>query len=251
MSDDTLIEETGPLVCLSGVDFSWSGADALRFLVDEFSIERGKKVLLTGPSGSGKSTLLSLICGINVPRKGRIVIAGTDIANLGSVARDRYRAEHIAVLFQQFNLLPFGNVLDNVVLPLHFAANRKRRVLTSGSMQDEAVRLLIALGLDGKDLHKPAVSLSVGQQQRVATARSLIGAPELILADEPTSSLDRDRQESFLKLLFEEADRVGSTVLMVSHDRTLDPLFNSVLSVDQIMRVQDAETSLVEDEGAV
>ena len=219
----------GPLVRISGVDFTWSETQAFRLQIDDFIVERGRKVLLTGPSGSGKSTLLSLICGINIPNAGRVEIAGTDLARLGSAARDRFRAEHIAIMFQQFNLLPFGSVLDNILLPLHFAPQRKRRVQAHGPLQDEATRLLSALGLGADIVHRPAASLSVGQQQRVAAARSLIGAPELILADEPTSALDRGRQEQFLELLFAEADRANATVLMVSHDESLRPMFDRVV----------------------
>jgi putative ABC transport system ATP-binding protein len=192
-------------------------------------------VLLVGPSGSGKSTFLSLLCGIVAPQAGRLEVLGTDTAQLSAAARDRFRAEHFGIIFQMFNLLPYASILDNVLLPLSFAAKRRERAMHGGSSETEALRLLASLGLDTAELDGlSAASLSVGQQQRVAAARALIGRPELIVADEPTSALDRDRQQAFLDLLFAEIAAAGASLIMVSHEPELGARFDRVLRLDEI-----------------
>jgi putative ABC transport system ATP-binding protein len=134
-----------------------------------------------------------------------------------------------------FNLLPYGSILDNVLLPLSFARGRRARAEGRGAPEDEARRLLQSLGLDAADLGGlSAANRSVGQQQRVAAARALIGGPELIVADEPTSALDRDRQLAFLDLLFAEAEAAGASVIMVSHEEQLGSRFDRVLRLDEI-----------------
>lgn len=226
------------IVHMSGVSFSWPGPRRFGITIDEFRLASGSKTLMVGPSGSGKSTLLSLLCGINTPDAGEISILGTDIARLSSGKRDRFRAEHIGVIFQMFNLLPYGSVVDNVVLPLSFAKDRRARAEAGAGIEQEAARILSALGLDADLLNGSAAALSVGQQQRVAAARALIGAPELIVADEPTSALDREHQDRFLKLLFGQMTKAGTTLLMVSHDRSLAPRFDRVLELEDIILQQ-------------
>jgi putative ABC transport system ATP-binding protein len=223
------------LVRMSGVRFSWRGARAFSLAVDDFALAARERVLLVGPSGAGKSTFLSLLCGIVTPSEGRLEVLGTDISGLSSSRRDHFRAEHFGIIFQMFNLLPYGSILDNVLLPLSFAKARRARAARNGSAEDEARRLLASLGLDPDELEGlSAASLSVGQQQRVAAARALVGAPELIVADEPTSALDRDRQEAFLDLLFAEVETAGSGLMMVSHDESLGTRFDRVLRLDDI-----------------
>jgi putative ABC transport system ATP-binding protein len=134
-----------------------------------------------------------------------------------------------------FNLLPYGSIIDNVLLPLSFAAKRRERAGQNGLIKEEALRLLTSLGLETEDLDGlSAASLSVGQQQRVAVARALIGRPEIIVADEPTSSLDRDRQDAFLDLLFSEAAEAGASVIMVSHEEALGSHFDRVLRLEDV-----------------
>ncbi|MEO0809051.1 MAG: ABC transporter ATP-binding protein [Pseudomonadota bacterium] len=227
------------LVHVSRVNFAWPGGKKFKIAIDDFSLEAGSKTLLVGPSGGGKSTLLSLLCGIIAPHDGEIVILDTDIVALSNAARDSFRAEHIGVIFQMFNLLPYGSVIDNVVLPLSFARQRRDRVLQKGPVADEASRILSALGLDDGVFTGPASALSVGQQQRVAAARALIGMPELILADEPTSALDHEHQERFIDLLFRQMKEAKATLLMVSHDRRISPLFDQVLELENIVKVQE------------
>lgn len=225
------------IVRMSGVRFAWPGGRNFQIAIDDFSLPRGSKTLLVGPSGGGKSTLLSLLCGIVAPQDGRITILGTDIVSLSSAARDRFRAEHIGVIFQMFNLLPYGSVTDNVVLPLSFTRDRRARVLQKSDAVTEAGRILGALGIDRSFLSGSAAALSVGQQQRVAAARALIGAPELIVADEPTSALDVEHQKRFLDLLFRQVQEARATLLLVSHDRAIGSLFDRVIELEDIVSV--------------
>jgi len=227
--------ETPNVIRMSDVRFVWPGRDAFSLAVEAFSLPAAKRILLIGPSGSGKSTFLSLICGIVAPQTGKIDILGTDITKLAASARDGFRAEHFGIIFQIFNLLPYGTVIDNVLLPLSFAPIRRKRATTKGRAEDEAVRLLTCLGLEPHLTRGPsAANLSVGQQQRVAAARALIGSPEIIVADEPTSALDRNRQAAFLDLLFTQVSDAGATLIMVSHDETLAGRFDEVMRLETI-----------------
>lgn len=234
------VEPASAIVEMSGVSFAWPGPQNFVLSIETLSLPARSRTLLLGPSGSGKSTLLSLLCGIIKPAKGSIRILGTDIADLTSAARDRFRAEHIGVVFQMFNLLPYGSVIDNVILPLSFAPARRKRVQSNQGAHHEARRLLGELGLEGKLLDGSAATLSVGQQQRVAVARALIGAPELIVADEPTSALDKERQDRFLELVFRQIDDAGASLIMVSHDQTLAGRFDTVLQLNDIIRSEQA-----------
>jgi putative ABC transport system ATP-binding protein len=219
---------------LDQVVFNWAGRGAFGLAVPDFRIARGERVLLLGESGSGKSTLLSLICGINAPQRGSIRVDGTEINVMRPAARDRFRAEKIGIVFQQFNLLPYASPMDNILLPLRFAPARRARV---GDARASALVLTDALGLTQDVMaSSTAARLSVGQQQRVAVARALIGAPSLIVADEPTSALDAGSQASFLDLLFAQCTAAGSTLLMVSHDDRLSPRF------DRSVRMEDIAT---------
>jgi putative ABC transport system ATP-binding protein len=226
------------VVRLTDVVFAWPGKEAFALSVRDFALPARERILLIGPSGSGKSTFLSLLCGILTPQAGRIEILGRNLAGMGAAARDAFRAEHFGIVFQMFNLLPYGSVTDNVLLPLSFAPTRRRRAAANGPAEDEAARLLARLGLDATVRGgRSAAKLSVGQQQRVAAARALIGRPEIVVADEPTSALDRDRQDAFLTLLFAEVAAAGATLIMVSHDESLGPRF------DRVLRLADIATS--------
>jgi putative ABC transport system ATP-binding protein len=227
--------ENTDAVQLRGVEFRWSRKSPFALDIGWFAVARGERLLLLGASGSGKSTLLSLVTGIATPGRGQALVLGTDLARLGSAARDRFRAEHFGIIFQMFNLLPYGAVIDNVVLPLSFAPGRRAHALRAGGVEHEAVRLLSALGLP-EDIHaRAAATLSVGQQQRVAVARALIGSPEIIIADEPTSALDEDRQQAFLELLFAQVEAAGASLIMVSHDRRLASQFARVVQLDELI----------------
>ncbi len=225
---------TDSILALSGVAYHWPGRASFSFEVPALQVATGETVLLLGESGSGKSTLLSLICGTIQPDKGVVNIEGTDLASLSGGQRDRFRAEHIGVIFQQFNLLPFGTVADNILLPLRFAPHRRKRTGDAGAA---AAHLCAALGLPDGTTRAKASTLSVGQQQRVAVARALIGQPPLIIADEPTSALDANSQSAFLDLLFEQTARHNTSLLMVSHDPRLGERFDRVLHMENIAHV--------------
>ncbi|MCO4318893.1 ATP-binding cassette domain-containing protein [Phyllobacterium sp. 21LDTY02-6] len=230
------LEGATDAVRLRGVEFKWNTRDAFGLSISEFQVLRGERLLLLGASGSGKSTLLSLLTGIALAQAGNVETLGQRLDKLGSSERDRFRAEHFGIIFQMFNLLPYGAVIDNVLLPLSFAPQRRARATAAGGTDSEARRLLSALGLPADIGRQTASTLSVGQQQRVATARALIGSPEIIVADEPTSALDDDRQQDFLDLLFRQIDATNATLIMVSHDRRLAQHFTRVVEVNDILR---------------
>ncbi|WP_255731640.1 ABC transporter ATP-binding protein [Phaeobacter sp. B1627] len=223
---------------LEDVCYRWGGRASFALNIPHFQLSKAGSVLLLGESGSGKSTLLSLVCGTITAQRGTVRVGGTDIASLSAGARDRFRAEHIGLIFQQFNLLPYATVLDNILLPLRFAPMRRARV---PSPRAAARALCLDLGLPPETLTAQAGRLSVGQQQRVAAARALIGAPPLLVADEPTSALDAATQATFLSLLFAQARASGSTLLMVSHDARLGAQFDRVVrmaDITQTMQVR-------------
>lgn len=222
---------------IDDVAFRWPGRAGFSLSVPHLTLAKGETVLLLGESGSGKSTLLSLICGTILPDRGRITIAGTNISAMSGGARDRFRAEHIGVIFQQFNLLPFGSVMDNILLPLRFAPQRRKRV---GSVTTEAARLCSELGLPAGVANAKTTALSVGQQQRVAVARALIGQPPLIIADEPTSALDANSQAAFLDLLFAQTTLHETALLMVSHDPRLGERFDRVIRLEDVAQIERA-----------
>ena len=148
--------------------------------------------------------------------------------------RDTFRANNIGYIFQQFNLLPYLSVIENVTLPCQFSKLRKSKL--DKSMVDEAKDLLNSLHLPSDLMHKPVVELSIGQQQRVAAARALIGKPALIIADEPTSSLDYDNRSAFIELLMDQVKQAQASLLFVSHDPTLESMFDRTLHLNEINR---------------
>lgn len=222
---------TPPILELRDVRYGWPGRASFALNIAGFALGAGETVLLLGESGSGKSTLLSLICGTITAQSGQVCVAGTDLASLSAGARDRFRAEQIGLIFQQFNLLPYATVRDNILLPLRFAPARRARVPDPLSA---AQTLCTDLGLPADILSAQASTLSVGQQQRVAAARALIGAPPLIIADEPTSALDAATQATFLDLLFTQARATKSTLLMVSHDGRLAQHFDRIVQMPDV-----------------
>ena len=200
--------------------------------IPELTLERETRAFLFGPSGSGKTTLLGVLAGVLEVNEGDVTVLGEDLTSLSGPQRDAFRAEHIGYVFQMFNLIPYLSVLDNITLPVRMHAGRRARLDGTG-MKESAAQLAGHLHI-GDLLKKPVTELSVGQQQRVAACRALIGAPELIVADEPTSSLDFDRREDFLELLFQECERAGATLVFVSHDRALEGMFSRTISLPDV-----------------
>lgn len=228
----------GPVIYLENLRFAWRRGDLPCLDIRHFVVEAGERVFLEGESGSGKSTLLQLIAGVLRPAAGTLSIVGTSLPDLTSSRRDRFRGDHLGVIFQQFNLVPYLSAWDNVRLPCRFSARRRQRA--GNSERDEAARLLARLDLAEPLWRQRAAALSVGEQQRVAVARALIGRPELIIADEPTSALDEGRRNAFLDLLLDECRASGATLLFVSHDPRLAPLFDRAVRMSDINRRQGA-----------
>ncbi|CAM2804148.1 ABC transporter ATP-binding protein [Vibrio rarus] len=226
---DTVIE-------LNNVRFSWPGNPTPTLDIPTLSVKQGQHVFIKGPSGCGKSTLLSLLTGISTCESGDLHVLGTELATLSQTQRDRFRADNIGYIFQQFNLLPYLSVIDNVILPCHFSSKRKQAV--DGNLKEQACQLLQRLHLAEDLLHKPVVDLSIGQQQRVAAARALIGKPRLVIADEPTSALDFANRSAFIELLMEQAEQAQSTLVFVSHDPSLEAHFNTRLNLQDINKIK-------------
>ena len=197
-----------------------------KIVFPEIEIERGQRLLISGFSGCGKTTLLSLIAGALQLQVGDIKFDDQDYSSMSSLLLDRHRADHIGYIFQTLNLIPFLSVSENIGLGIRFSHYRKSRV---SNLNQEINRLVDSLGLDKEVLNTPVNRLSVGQQQRVAAARALLGKPDLILADEPTSALDSDTTKKFLNEMMETFDASKQAIIMVSHDASIAPYFDSVI----------------------
>jgi putative ABC transport system ATP-binding protein len=234
----------GPIIDIRDLVFRWNAAAPVVLALEQLSVAPGERVFIEGPSGSGKSTLLSLLAGVTRAPRGSVRVIGVDLQQLGSSERDHFRADHTGYIFQMFNLIPYLSVVENVTLPCRFSLTRRAKaVARTGSPEREALRLLEHLDMADRDLlDRPVTKLSVGQQQRVAAARALMGSPELLIADEPTSSLDADRRESFVRLLFDECRQADSTLVFVSHDAALERLFDRTVNLAAVNRAaQPAE----------
>ena len=213
-----LLNRENCVIDIEPLRFAWTRGGPDTLLLGRLQVDRGQTVFLHGPSGCGKSTLLGLLAGVLSPRQGRVSLLGQDWAALKAGQRDAFRADHVGVIFQQFNLLPYLSVLDNVTLPCRFSALRRQRCQAVGGPEATAQSWLQRMGLSEALWSRRADTLSVGQQQRVAAARALMGQPELILADEPTSALDAALRQGFMDLLLQAARDAGSTLVCVSHD---------------------------------
>ncbi len=215
----------------------------LRILdIPSFSVAQGEQMLLVGPSGCGKTTLLHVIAGISRPDSGVIRIDGVDVVRLSEAARDRFRAAKIGYVFQTFNLLPAFTALENVLLGMTFARNRRDR--------RRAEELLERVGLQHRRTHKPS-ALSVGEQQRVAVARALANRPSLILADEPTANVDRANQQHIVDLIRTTCREERITLVMVTHAMEVAEQFERVDRLDVLNRVARTAPRAEEAEEAV
>ena len=220
------------------------GSEGDCLAIDELVVASGSTLFLYGPSGCGKSTLLGLLAGVLLPRTGVVALHGKAWSQLSGARRDAFRANHVGYIFQQFNLLPYLSPLENVLLPCRFSALRQQRAgAQGGSAHAAAESLLARVGLAASAWSRPAAQLSVGQQQRVAAARALIGQPEVVIADEPTSSLDAALRDGFMDLLLGECRAAGSTLVFVSHDERLAQRFDRQVSLPGINRAARAEAA--------
>ena len=222
---------TEPIIHLQDVHFRWPEQEEDLLHIPELVVNKGDHLFIQGPSGSGKTTLLNLLTGINRPNAGSVSVLGVALETLSNMQRDQFRADHLGVIFQQFNLLPYLSLLENVQLPCGFSQRKKQN---AGDVQATAVRLLDHLRIPQSLLHNPVSKLSVGQQQRTAVARALIGNPEIVIADEPTSALDSANRDRFLQLLFQETEEQGGTLIFVSHDQHIAKQFNQVVDLNEI-----------------
>ncbi len=193
----TLPSAAGPVAILRGVSLA---------------IETGEAVALVGPSGSGKSSLLMVLAGLERPNAGRVVLAGHDLAGLDENGLARLRRGHVGIVFQSFHLLPTMTALENVAIPLELAGRRDAMAAAEAA--------LARVGLGHRLGHYPA-QLSGGEQQRVAIARAMVASPALLLADEPTGNLDGATGRAVIDCLFEEQARLGSALLLITHDADL------------------------------
>jgi putative ABC transport system ATP-binding protein len=214
---------TDPVISLSELKFKWKPNLPFTINIKELSILKGERVFIYGPSGSGKTTLLGLFGGVLSASSGSLMILGHELDKLSDGERDQFRADHIGFIFQQFNLIPYLNVIENVLLPLRFSG---RKEASTPNSLETAKTLLSRLEIPATHFQKKIFELSVGQQQRVAAARAMIGPPEIVIADEPTSALDLELRDTFVQVLEDLVTSCGSTLIFVSHDHSLSRLFD-------------------------
>ena len=214
---------------LKGVIFAHSSPSDKPVLdIAHWSVAEGQRVFVHGPSGSGKSTLLNLVSGMFHCPNGEVSVLGERLDLMSSRQRDRFRANHIGYVFQRFNLIPYLSPVENIELARSFSARDRRE--TRGASES----LLESLNVEPEEWRKPTAQLSMGQQQRVAIARALVNHPELLIADEPTSSLDQDNRDNFLSVLMSLVAEHNMTLLFVSHDMTLAKHFVQVQALSDI-----------------
>jgi putative ABC transport system ATP-binding protein len=224
MKNSMNISTSNTAISFESVQYAWGKQDSPFLVIDDLRIAAGEKLFLYGASGSGKSTLLNLMAGVLLPRAGSIHLLGTDITRMSNRQRDQFRAQHMGIIFQQFNLIPYLNGVDNLRMRIEFLPRDQQQVAIA-----QIPLLLERLGI-AHVAQQRAHQLSVGQQQRVALARALLGSPRIIIADEPTSALDADLREEFMSLLFELLDEKTSLVF-VSHDQQLRSRFDRALEM--------------------
>ena len=224
-------------VALRDIRFTWPKQKLETLHIPCFAARRGEQIFISGPSGSGKSTLLSLIGGILVPTSGSVIVGDTCVNMLSGARRDAFRGNSIGFIFQQFNLVPYLSIMDNVLIPCRLSSVRRARATEKdGSPEKAAASLLERLDIAPHLWGRQVTRLSVGQQQRVAAARALVGSPPLLIADEPTSALDTEHRADFLRLLRRECERVQSILLFVSHDQNLAQGFHTQVKLTELNR---------------
>jgi len=231
---------TSAVIDLNQLQFTWPRARLPILNIEKLTVHRGQHLFIQGESGCGKTSLLNLLCGITQADSGDLSVLGQSMGEMSAHKRDRFRADHLGVIFQQFNLLPYLNVIDNIVLSFHFSPRRRQKVT---DILGSSKSILKELEITPDLFHKNVLDLSVGQQQRVAVARALVGNPELVIADEPTSALDSKNRDSFIRLLFERASEHGSTLIFVSHDDHLAKSFEHSINLAEINQAYQGSPS--------
>ena len=215
---------------VSNLVFSYPGTQDEPVLdIQDWQLDTGESVFVQGPSGEGKSTFLNILCGILPIQQGEVSIFGNRLDQMNSRKRDRFRSDNIGYVFQQFNLIPYLDVINNVRLARSFSKEQKQ-----GVSDEEIGELLQTLNIDSQHWHKPARALSIGQQQRVAIARAFVNQPKLLIVDEPTSSLDHSNRDDFMSLLMKKVGETNATLIFVSHDSSLSAHFSKVESISEM-----------------
>ncbi|MGV6876598.1 ABC transporter ATP-binding protein [Pseudochelatococcus sp. B33] len=209
---------------LSGVKVTFPGLEAPVLDIAELAIEPGETVAVTGPSGSGKTTLINVITGLEKPAGGSVRWGDTDLAQLGESQRDAWRAKHVGLVMQEFHLFPGLSAIENVLLPVRF-----RAFSVPSAVRERAVALLNRVGLARHD--QDIATMSRGEMQRVAVARALLGRPAVLVADEPTASLDAASGTVVADLLAELAREENATLIAVTHDPRLASCLGRRLSL--------------------
>lgn len=221
---------------VKNLQFGWPESHPI-FDQVSFTLNSGEKLLIHGPSGCGKSTFLNLLAGVVLPSSGEIWINQQPFHQLNQPSKDQLRGEEMGFIFQQFNLISYLSVEENILLPAYLFDRRRQATLEEFDSFDNAVSSYMKrLGLPQELRHHPSHHLSIGQQQRVAAARAFIGKPKIVIADEPTSSLDWNNQVQLMDLFFSLADEQNTALLMVSHDLRLNERFDSQLSFSEFVR---------------
>ena len=180
----------------------------------DLGISKGEVVSIVGPSGAGKTTLLQIMGTLDSPTSGRVIINGQDVSQLGQRRLAHFRNQHIGFVFQFHQLLPEFTALENVMIPAFIGGSGRKEA------RERALELLQFMGLQERADHKPS-ELSGGEKQRVAVARALVNKPDVVMADEPSGSLDSQNKEELHRLFFDLRDRYGQTFVIVTHDETL------------------------------
>jgi putative ABC transport system ATP-binding protein len=214
------------MISISGLDFSYPRGD-FRLRIPKLMIEDGPSVAVIGPSGSGKTTLLNLIAGVIVPQAGRITLDGTELNRLDDCARREFRVAAMGLVFQEFELVEYLNVFDNIVLPYRISP----KLRLDRAVRDKVVELAGQVGI-GDKLKRYTHQMSQGEKQRVAVCRALLTKPRLVLADEPTGNLDRKNKAHVLDILFEYAAKSCATVVAVTHDLSVADRFDHVIDFE-------------------
>jgi len=199
--------------------------------ISEFAVNNGEKVAVIGPSGTGKTTLLNLIAGITSPLSGAINVGDTPIHTLNDAGRRRFRITTIGFVFQDFELLDYLDVLDNIFHPYRITD----ALILDKSVRERAQSLAEAMGI-GDKLKRPSNDLSQGEKQRAAICRALLPQPKLILADEATGNLDPDNKDRILDLLFRAVDEHKATLLAVTHDHELLKKFDRIIDFNEFRK---------------